>query len=98
MEFFDLTKALLNLDRAKQKQKESYAKLKNWENAHPNWESDWDNFDKLLPENDALYDDVNAFDNLVDALDNYIYEYRKLVEMQDELELALTEVGWNSEK
>lgn len=94
MDIFNYNKARRIYKESTKQRNDAEMKLKEWQKENPGWEDD----EALLTEYDELYGRYDALDNLVDAADNYIYECKKLFEVEDELEFALTEAGWDNEK
>lgn len=86
---------MYDIDTAKKMMADASAKLRDAKKAYKDYDAthhDWEMDDATSDEGEKLYDAYDAYDNLVDALDDYIYEYRKLEELSDQIELALVEV------
>ena len=85
---YDIDTAKKMMADAKRKFEDAKKAYRDYDASHPDWELD----DATSDEGEKLYDACDAYDNLVDALDDYIYEYNKLEELNDQIELALVEV------
>ena len=86
---------MYDIDTAKKMMADASAKLKDAKKAYKDYDAthpDWEMDDATSDKGEKLYDAYDAYDNLVDALDDYIYEYNKLEELNDKVELALVEV------
>lgn len=78
------------LFRANKEYGEVRAKRQEVENTTPDFADD----DEKLAEYDKLWAKESALDNLIEAADNYLDCYYALTQWNDEVDLALTELGW----
>ena len=78
------------LFRAKKEYGETRAKRQEIENTTPDFADD----EEKLAEYDELWAKESALDDLIDAVENYLDCYDELLQWNDEVDLALVEVGW----